>query len=447
MKPDADPTQDSSAREPGAASPPFADLVQDSRAFGAGTPLPDPARSRLLDSVAPRPSPAPEMPLPGQRIGDYEIVEFVGAGGFSLVFRARHGVTGAEVALKLPRNTEFLAHLKREALMAARLEDPRVVGITEVRLDHDPPYVVMPFVAGTPIVIPPEAVEPAGIVTAFVQLREIAAVVGSLHAAGIVHGDLKPGNLRRDLDGRVHVLDLGMARHQVAARQLTSLRASVVSVTGERIGGTLEYMAPEVLAGSPPGKGADVYALGVLLHQLLCGRAPAFGVSPAELNPFLPPGTAEFLRRMLERDPARRIGDARELDEDLREFIATELRCLAGSHGHVRRLVFRTRMNVLLRGLRALSVAVLFIGGVAALSAYWPELGAPRRMEARSVGRVAFDETLYYYGRFLLYASAYLLLWLALVLGVTTLNAWLFRIPERLYKHRKGHPLWNFMMQ
>src|SRR5262249_51000155 len=154
-----------------------------------------------------------------------------------------------------------------------------------------------------------KAPDPREIVTALRRFRKVAAVVARLHEAGIVHGDLKPGNLRFDPPGNCHVLDLGLARHQVTVRQASTLRASIVSVTGEKIAGTLEFMAPEVMSGARPEQAADVYALGVLLHSMLCGRPPAFGVSPGELNPFLPPGMTDFLRQMLHPDAAGRFPD------------------------------------------------------------------------------------------------------------------------------------------
>src|ERR1051326_4658476 len=111
---------------------------------------PDP--SELLDSRrlerAPAPPLDPELPKAGQLVGDYALIEQIGAGGFSIVWRAKNQTSGQIVALKLPRVPEFVAHLTREALMNARFQDPRVVPVLEVRLDHRPPYLAMPFVEG-----------------------------------------------------------------------------------------------------------------------------------------------------------------------------------------------------------------------------------------------------------------------------------------------------------
>src|SRR6185295_10826142 len=208
---------------------------------------------------------------------------------------------------------------------------------------------------------PEGAPEPSDIVLAFLRFKQIAEVVARLHGAGIVHGDLKPGNIRFDRQGKCHLLDLGLARQQVSVRQASTLRASIVSVTGEKIAGTLEFMPPEVMSGARPEPQADVYALGVLLHSMLCGRPPAFGVSPVELNPFVPPGTADFLRQMLDFDPRLRFSTAGDLLPGIDHFIDAERRCLRRRNGHARRRVFHERMRTLGRGLRMLGLGALFV--------------------------------------------------------------------------------------
>ncbi|KAF0240835.1 MAG: serine/threonine protein kinase [Planctomycetota bacterium] len=422
------------------AQTPFEGRIFDSRELNSGgaggpaTPMPGPDATRPLDSNL---SPAlPTLPPPGHILGGYELLDQIGAGGFSIVMRARHVASGDIVALKLPRVPAFIAHLKREALMAARIQDPQVVAIREVCLDQDPPFLAMPYIAGANLDLPAEAPPPGEIVLAFTCFRQVVDVVARLHAAGITHGDLKPGNIRIDEAGKCHILDLGVARQQVAARQLSTLRASVVSVTGEKIAGTLEFMAPEVMSGAPPEMAADVYALGVILHQLLCGRPPAFGVTPAALNPYLPPGTSDFLRHLLHHDPKRRITDARGLPPVVDGFIFAEKRCLARRNGHARRLVFVERMRTLVRGLRALTVAsamvvlvllaIRFLGGGPGRHAYQPVyLGI---VDVAAIACVPLG-------------------FICMLLAMTTINAWYMGIPEKTYKNRRGHPLWTFMMQ
>lgn len=388
--------------------------------------------SRPAGSINRLPSQASPPISAGTELGPYRLTREIGAGGFSVVWRAQHSGTGDVVAIKLPRVAEFVNHLRREALISSRFQDPQVVGIKEVCLDHEPPYLVMPYVAGANLEMPSAPPGPAEIVVALRRFREVVKVVARLHEAGIVHGDLKPGNLRIDEQGWCHVLDLGLARHQVTTRQKSTLRASVMSVTGEKIAGTLEFMAPEVLSGDRPGTPADVYALGITLHTMLCGRPPAFGVSPSELNPYLPPGMTDFLRQMLHPDPAHRPPTAVVLIPALDRFIAVEEACLRRRNGHARRLVFRRRMRILARGISALgwiALAVLLVGvGLPAISEI-----VPRGSISVGVG-IGLIVGVY-------------LFFLGMVMGITTINAWILRIPEKTYKNRAGHPWWTFMMR
>jgi hypothetical protein len=198
----------------------------------------------------------------------------------------------------------------------------------------------------------------------------------------------------------------------------------VVSVTGEKIAGTLDYMPPEVLSGRKPDASADVYALGVILHTLLCGKPPAFGVSPADLNPYLPAGTTDFLRQMLDADPDRRIPSADAVIAPVESFIRAEERCLSRRNGHERRVVFHRRMKTLVRGLRALGV----VGLLVLLGLY----GVPQ-IPTEVLGCWIS----------LLFPLAFI----GMLLGMTTLNAWAAGVPEKTYKNRSGHPWWTFMMQ
>lgn len=384
----------------------------------------------VLDSRPPRKSPInPDLPVGDQIVGEYRLLDQIGAGGFSIVWKARHEGTGRIVALKFPRVPEFVAHLTREALISSRFQDPQVVGILDAHLDHDPPYLVSPYVPGSDLLVPDEAPPPSDIVLALVRFWKVAEVVARLHVAGVVHGDLKPGNIRFDHDGVCHLLDLGLARHQVTVRQASTLRASIVSVTGEKIAGTLEYMAPEVMSGGRPERAADIYSLGVLLHTMLCGRPPAFGVSPGELNPFLPPGTTDLLRQMLDHDPEQRPR-AVALKAPLDELILAEERCLRRRNGHARRRIFNDRMRTLGRGIRLALTGLLTIPALLAL----PML---RIIKLEDHGPL--------FGLALI--AAFPLALTALILAVTTINAWILGIPEKSYKIRRGHPWWTFMIQ
>ncbi len=134
----------------------------------------------------------------GQRIDEYTLIEPVGAGGFSVVWRARNEATGGQVALKFPLVEEFLSHLRQQANLSGLIEDPCVVPITHSRLTSSPPYLVMPWVDGTPLVLssePPGLEQMAGVVEGLERLAEVGRIMARLHDRGIIHGDLKPGNM------------------------------------------------------------------------------------------------------------------------------------------------------------------------------------------------------------------------------------------------------------
>lgn len=372
----------------------------------------------------------------GQLIGDHELLSEAGAGGFCVVWKARHITTRALVAIKFPRVESLLDHLRQEAGVSQLVQDPRIVPIIETHLDQDPPHLVMPWIEGRRIETPPTAPRPEEIVDALLLARDLAAVLGRLHAAGVAHGDVKPGNVLVDAEGHCHLLDLGLARLQVATRLQRSLAQSLVSIDGRSIAGTLDFMAPELFDGKVPGIPADMYSLGVLLHGLLTGRPPAFGVSPSTLNPFLPPGTEDLLRRMLHHDPEARAPHAASVLGALDHLIAAERRCLARRNGHERRRVFVARMTTLRRGLRSLATGVAVITLVVAACYFAIALVSGRSGKLADVGAIL-----------LVMASLLATTCVPLLLAITTVNAWIVGIPEATYKNRTGHPLWSFMMQ
>lgn len=364
----------------------------------------------------------------GRFCGAFELLEEAGAGGFSVVWKARRTPDGALFALKFPRVESLLGHLRREARLAQQIDDPRIVTVLETHLDHDPPFLVTPWIAGYDLPVPERCPLPQDQVRCLERALQLAAIVQSLHQRGLVHGDIKPGNLRVAADGRLRLLDFGLARLHLQVRKERSLAQSLVSVAGKNIAGTLDYMAPEQLEDKPITTASDLYSVGVLLHRLMTGRPPSFGVAPEELNPFLPPGLQSLLLRLLQRDPARRLSDAGELCRSLQRLLVAERRCQQRA-GHERRRIFVRRLHTLRRGLRAL---LMTAAGIAGLVGFVVLANAVRALNL--LGGLAV-------GTLLLFSFP------ALLLGITTINAWLLGVPERDYKQRPGHPLWSFMMQ
>ncbi|MGC0416666.1 tetratricopeptide repeat protein [Embleya sp. AB8] len=258
--------------------------------------------------------------------GRYELVEQLGRGGLGRVWAARDPAEGRDVAVKVlhgPPDDSAAELFLAEVRAAAGLDHPGLVPILDVGRDVDgTPFLVTELLTGRDLrtVLRAGMPEPADVVRWAV---EVCAALGRLHRAGRVHGDLKPADLFLAADGRVRVLDVGLARHLAA-----------VGSTGTRLLGTLAYTAPERLRGQPADARADLYALGGVLHELLTGTPPFGTGDPAATvraqleqapEPLdrrrsdLPPGLSRLVLDLLAKDPAQRPADAAEVARRLTE--------------------------------------------------------------------------------------------------------------------------------
>ncbi len=215
---------------------------------------------------------------PGTALGRFRIDGTLGRGGMAVVHLAQDTELGRPVALKLMADhcaddAAFRARFAREAQAAARLSHPNIVQVFDIGEEAGLPFIVMEYVEGETLgdtlarerrVAPERAVEIA---------RECCAGLACAHAAGLVHRDIKPQNLLVTTDGTIKIADFGVA-HALDQTRLT-LTGSIV--------GTARYLAPEQTAGGPITPAADVYALGVVLYELLAGRPPHEGTSLPEL--------------------------------------------------------------------------------------------------------------------------------------------------------------------
>jgi Tol biopolymer transport system component len=276
------------------------------------------------------------MPLsPGTRIGHYEIVAALGAGGMGEVYRARDAKLQRDVAIKvLPDDVaadpERRSRFEREARTLAALNHPHIAQIHGI----EDRAIVMELVEGDDLAVR-LARGPVPVDEAIGIARQIAEALDAAHSAGIVHRDLKPANVKVRADGTVKVLDFGLARGGHAAADLrdsptfTSPAATQAGV----ILGTAAYMAPEQARGKVVDKRSDIWAFGCVVFELLTARPafegetvtdvlsavvrsePDWRALPAET----PPALRRLLQRCLQKDAAKRlrdIGDARiELDE------------------------------------------------------------------------------------------------------------------------------------
>ena len=269
-------------------------------------------------------------------LGDYELLEEVGRGGQGVVFRARQKSLNRIVALKVISLGQWAsrAHLKRfrlEAEAAARLEHPGIVPIHEVGERDGSCYFSMKFVEGGQL---DEVVRraPMSIRQAAELIAKVARTVHYAHEHGILHRDIKPGNILLDQKGEPHLTDFGLAR--LVETESTMTRTLDVL-------GTPSYMAPEQAVGNNAAVGSvtDVYGLGAVLYQLLTGQPPFAGGTtyetikllldteprqPRLLNPKIDRDLSTICLKCLEKDPKRRYSSALALAEDLERWLKHE---------------------------------------------------------------------------------------------------------------------------
>ncbi|MFT5431328.1 MAG: serine/threonine protein kinase [Myxococcota bacterium] len=204
----------------------------------------------------------------GQRVGPYRIGRLIGEGGMGRVYAARDVNLGRLVALKLLRpdrvSAARVARFEVEGRLTAQFNHPNIVQVYAFGYSDDTPYLALEFLDGDPLSewFGHQALGPAAVAR---MLLPVASALTEAHRRGILHRDLKPGNIVRCRDGRIRVLDFGLAAlmEELAGQQ-----------PGLRVAGTPVYMAPEQWRGQNVGKGVDLWALGVMIHEGLYGQRP-----------------------------------------------------------------------------------------------------------------------------------------------------------------------------
>ena len=269
----------------------------------------------------PRPS---EKSLP--RIGSYDLIQPLGSGGMSSVFRARHVDNGLEVAIKvLPRtlakNPTVLQRFLREAKSAESLEHPSIVAIYDRGLDQGRHYLVLEYVSGGDLHDRVRANGPMEVNEAVEVVRAVAEALQYAAGRGVIHRDIKPANVLIGPDGQVKVADLGLALHAEDEDERVTREGTTV--------GTVDYMAPEQARDSrATSVRSDIYSLGCMFYFLLTGQPPFPGGDVAEkLNrhinapppdvcrtrPEVPEALSRVIRKMLAKKPEARYRDYDEL--------------------------------------------------------------------------------------------------------------------------------------
>lgn len=214
---------------------------------------------------------------PGETISHYRLLERIGAGGMGEVFVAFDTRSNRKVALKFlhapSQRRDLFERFRNEARLHARLFHPNIARLFGFVDDVAPPFLVMEFVEGPTLKDWLETARTLDWQGRLQVFAGIADAVGHLHANGIIHRDLKPGNVRLSRDGRPKLLDFGIAKDSMTPN---------LTMTGNVVG-TLQFLAPEQLEGKPADRRSDVWALGVLLYEVLTGRLPFASDSLSDL--------------------------------------------------------------------------------------------------------------------------------------------------------------------
>jgi eukaryotic-like serine/threonine-protein kinase len=265
----------------------------------------------------------------GKRLSHYRIEEKIGAGGMGVVYRAHDEQLDRDVAIKVLPSRSLAdettqKQFRREALSLARLNHPNVATVHEFGTQDGIDFLVTEYISG--IAIDARlAAGPLPVAEVFRLGLQMAQGLAAAHQQGIVHRDLKPGNLRLTRDGRLKILDFGLAQFMP---QPSDLGLTVTVTKSQETTGTLPYMAPEQLRGEGADARCDVWAAGAVLYEMATGRRPFAQTNapllidailnrpfePASrLNPEVPPVLDEVVRKALAKDPSQRYQTGGEL--------------------------------------------------------------------------------------------------------------------------------------
>ena len=286
----------------------------------------------------------PSLERPHERLRGYTLLEEIGEGSFGVVYRATQSPLSRDVAIKVIRpelanQPDFVRRFEREAQLVARLEHPHIVPLYDYWREPDAAYLVMRFLRGGSLedLLRMRPLDPDD---ASRILDQVGAALSAAHQQGIVHRDVKPGNVLLDEDGSAYLSDFGIALETGAPEQ----------TAGTAVPGTPAYLSPEQIRLEPTGPSGDIYSLGVVLYEMLTGQHP-FPRSPLrtlldeqhqrplpsvrEHRPDLPPAIDPAIARATAKDPHARFTDVLELCSAFRSAIGSTS-SLVGIRGEAR---------------------------------------------------------------------------------------------------------------
>jgi predicted Ser/Thr protein kinase len=272
---------------------------------------------------------------PGAKLGRYEIAAVLGQGAMGVVYLAHDPEIDRPVALKTVRpeamrgesSAELESRFIKEAKLAGRLQHPNIVTVFDVGRDRGELFIAMEYVDGHPLTRYLAAADALPLNAKIGIVRQTAEALDHAHERGVVHRDIKPGNILISKDGRVKVTDFGIAR-------LTGATTSDLTRTGQMIGSPA-YMSPEQIRGEKLDGRSDLFSLGVVLYELLTGTRPFPGESittlvyqilhteprdPREIKSDLPAATREVMARMLAKQPEKRPESAKAFLRELKRI-------------------------------------------------------------------------------------------------------------------------------
>ncbi len=272
--------------------------------------------------------------------GRYRLVELLGQGGMATIFRATDSQLGRDVAVKVlrpeyGRDPDFITRFRMEAQAVASLNSPNIVAVHDFGMDPAGPFIVMDYVDGEDLATLLRRTGPLPPAQSARIASEVAHALAAAHARGIIHRDIKPGNVLLAQNGRVLVTDFGIAR-AIAEAQMT--------LPGTALG-SVQYMSPEQARGETSTERSDIYSLGVVLFEMLAGRRPfegdsAAAIAVARLTPpvpmpsvyraGIPPVLEAICRKAMAIDPAERFQSANAMADALDDELADRAAGAAG---------------------------------------------------------------------------------------------------------------------